>query len=76
VFKNRVVRKIFGRKRDEVAGEWRKLRSEELHNLYFSPNKSRMIKSRRMKLAGHVARMGTRGMHIGYWWVSQKERDH
>jgi hypothetical protein len=58
-----------------VTGEWRKLHNEELHNFYSSPNIIRMIKSRRMRLAGHVARMGRRGMHIGYWWGSQKERD-
>jgi hypothetical protein len=51
-----------------------KLHNEELHNLYSSPD--RMIKSRRMRWAGHVARMGTRGMHIGYLWESQKERDN
>jgi hypothetical protein len=74
VFENRALRRIFGPKRDEVTGDWRKLHNEELHNLYSSPN--RMIKSRRMRWAGHVARMGRRGMHIGYWWESQKERDH
>jgi hypothetical protein len=57
-----------------VTGDWRKLHNEELYNLYSSPN--RMMKSRRMRWAGHVARMGRRGMHIGYWWVSQKEKDH
>jgi hypothetical protein len=53
-----VLRRIFGPKRDEVTGGWRKLHSEELHNLYSSPNIIRMIKPRRMRWAGHVARMG------------------
>jgi hypothetical protein len=59
-----------------VTGDWRKLHNEELHNLYSSSNIIRMMKSRRMRCAEHVARMGRRGMHIGYWWGSQKERDH
>jgi hypothetical protein len=63
VFQNRVLRRIFGPKRDEVTGEWRKLHNEELHNLYFSPNIIR-IKSVRMRWEGHVARMGRRRMHI------------
>jgi hypothetical protein len=54
VFENRVLRKIFGPKRDEVAGGWRKLHNEELHNLYSSPGIIRMIKSRRMRWAGNV----------------------
>jgi hypothetical protein len=54
VFENRVLRRIFGPKRDEVVGDRRKLHNEELHNLYPSPNIIRMIKSRRMRLAGHV----------------------
>jgi hypothetical protein len=58
VFENRVLRRIFGPKRDEVTGEWRKLHSEELHNLYLSPDIIRQVKSRRMRWAGHVARMG------------------
>jgi hypothetical protein len=58
VFENRVLRGIFGPKRDQVAGEWRKLHSGELHNLYSSPGITRQIKSRRMRWAGHVARMG------------------
>jgi hypothetical protein len=58
VFENRVLRRLFGPKRDEVTGEWRKLHSEELHNLYSSPNIIRQIKSRRMRWAGHVARVG------------------
>jgi hypothetical protein len=53
-----MVRRIFGLNRDEVTGEWRKLHSGELHNLYSSPDIIRQIKSRRMRWAGHVARMG------------------
>jgi hypothetical protein len=58
VFKNTVLRRIFGPKRNEVRGEWRKLHSEEHHRLFSSPNIIRQIKSRRMSWAGHVARMG------------------
>jgi hypothetical protein len=57
VFENRVLR-IFGPKRDEVTGEWRKLHNKELRDLYYLPSIIRMIKSRRMGWAGHVARMG------------------
>jgi hypothetical protein len=55
VFENRVVRRIFGPRRDEVMGGWRKPHNEELHNFHSSPSISRMIKSRRMRWAGHVA---------------------
>jgi hypothetical protein len=58
VFENRVLRRIFGAKRDEGTGSWRKLHNEELHNLYSFPSIIRIIKSRRIRLAGHVARMG------------------
>jgi hypothetical protein len=58
VFENRVLRRIFGPKRDEVTREWRKLHNEELNGLYSLANIVRLIKSRRMKWAGHVARMG------------------
>jgi hypothetical protein len=58
VFENKVPRTIFGPKRDEVTGGWRKLHNEELHDLYSSPCIIRIIKSRRIRWAGHVARMG------------------
>jgi hypothetical protein len=62
VFENRVLRRIFGLKRDEVTGGWRKLHNEELRDLYFSPSVIRMIKYRIMRLAGHIARMGRRSI--------------
>ena len=58
MFENRVLRGIFGPRRDEVTGEWRRLHNEELYELYCSTNIVRVIKSRRMRSAGHVARMG------------------
>jgi hypothetical protein len=58
VFENRVLRRIFGPKMDALTGEWRKLHNEELNGLYSLPNIVRVIKSRRMRWAGHVARMG------------------
>jgi len=58
VFENMVLRRIFGPRRDEVRGEWRRLHKEELNDLYSSPNIVRVITSRRMRWAGHVARMG------------------
>jgi hypothetical protein len=58
VFENRVLRSVFGPKRDEVTGEWRKLHKEELNYLYSLPNIVRVVKSRRISWAGHVARMG------------------
>jgi hypothetical protein len=67
VFENRVLRRIFGLKRDEVTGEWRKLHNKELHDLYSSPSIIRIIKSRRMRWASHVAQMGRRGTRIDYW---------
>jgi hypothetical protein len=76
VFENRVLRRIFGQKRDEVTGEWRKLHYEELHDLYFSPSIIRIMKARRMKWAEHVARMRRRGTRIGSWWESQNEGGH
>ena len=64
MFENRVLRRVFGPKRDEVIGEWRKLHNEELRDLYSFPKIVRVVKSRRMRWAGHVARMGEgRGVH-------------
>jgi hypothetical protein len=63
---------VYVSKINEVTGGWRKLLNEELHNLYCSPSIIRLVKSGRMRWAGHAARRGRRGMLIGYW----KERDH
>jgi hypothetical protein len=60
LFENRVLRRIFGPKRDEVTGEWRRLHNKELYALFSSPSIIRVIKSRRLRWAGHVARMGER----------------
>jgi hypothetical protein len=76
VFETRVLRRIFGPKRDEVTGEWRKLHNKELHDLYSSQNIIRIIKLRRMRWASHVAQMGRRLMLIDYCWESQREGDH
>jgi hypothetical protein len=65
VFENRVLRRIFGPRRDEVTGEWRKLHKEELRNLYTSSSIIRIIKSRRIRWTGHIARMGRREARIG-----------
>jgi hypothetical protein len=62
----RVLRRIFGPKRDEVTGGWGKLYNEELHNLYSSPSIIRIIKSRRMRWAGHIAAYGRSGMYRGF----------
>jgi hypothetical protein len=66
VFENRVLRRIFGPKRDEVTGEWRRLHNEELNALYSPPNIIRVIKSRRMRWAGHVALWGRGEVHTGF----------
>ena len=71
-----VMRRIFEPRRDEVTGEWRRLRNEELHDLYSSLNIVRVIKSRRMRWAGHVARIGEERGCIGCWWVNRRKGDH
>jgi hypothetical protein len=76
VFENRVLRRIFGPKRDEVIGGWRKLHNEELHNLCCSPSIIIIIMSRRMRWAGHVAQIAEKRYALGFRWKSQKERDH
>jgi hypothetical protein len=76
VFENRVLRRIFGPKKDDVTGEWRKLHNEELRDLYSSPSIIRIIKSRRMRWAGLVARMGEKRNAYRLLWESQRERDH
>jgi hypothetical protein len=71
VFENRVLRRVFGPKRDELTGEWR-----TLHNLYSLPNIVRVVKSIRMRWAGHVARMGRGEVCTGFWWGSPREGDY
>jgi hypothetical protein len=68
-----VLRRIFGSKRNEVTGGWRKLHNEEHHNLHSLPSIIKVITSRRVRCVGHVARMRREGMHVGYWWESRKE---
>jgi hypothetical protein len=75
VFENRVLRKIFRTKRDEVTGEWRKVHNEELHDLYSSPSIIRIMKSGRMRWAGHVARIDEKMNAYRLLVGSQRERD-
>jgi hypothetical protein len=75
VFENRVLRRIFGPKRNKVTGGWRKLLNEELRGLYSSPSIVRVIKARRMRWAGHVARMGeVRGAYNLFVWRPEGRR--
>ena len=72
----KVLRRIFGPRRDVVTGEWRRLHNEDLNDLYSSPNIVRMVKSRTMRWTGHVARMGEEMGCRGSWWGNRRERDH
>ena len=76
VFENRALRRIFGPKRDDVTGEWRKLHNQELNDLYCSPNIVRVIKSGRMRRAEHVESMGKEEVYTVFWWRNLRERDH
>ena len=77
VFENKVLRRVFGPKRDGVTGEWRKLHNKELSDLYSLPNIVRVVKSRRMRWVGHVAPMGEgRGVHRVLVGGNLKETDH
>jgi hypothetical protein len=75
VFENRVLRRIFGPKKEEGTGK-RKLNNGELHNLYSSPNIIRLVKSRRMMWAGHVATWKRGETCMGFWWESPNEKGH
>jgi hypothetical protein len=74
MFENKVLRRIFGPKRDEGTREWRKLHNKELHDLYSSPSIIRIMKSRRMRWAGMEHEWGRIGKRLGCWWESQRER--
>jgi len=76
VFEKRVLGRIFGFKRDKVLGTWRKLHNDELNDLNCSPNNVRVIKSRRMRWAGNIARMRRRTVYTWYWMGNKRERDH
>jgi hypothetical protein len=74
---NRVLRRIFGPRRDEVTADWRKLHSEELHDMYTSQTIiTRIVKSMRMRWAGNITRIKRRRMNIEFWKDILKERDH
>jgi hypothetical protein len=68
MFENRLLRRIFVPKRDVVTGEWRKLQNEEFNHMYSSTNIVRMVKSRRMRMASHIALMGKGVAYTGFWW--------
>jgi len=73
MFKNRVLREIFEAKRDEVRGKWRRLHYEEFYDLYSSSNIIWLLKSRRMRWAENLARMGAGEVHRGSWWGNPRK---
>jgi len=75
VFENVVLKRIFGPRREEVTGEWRRLHNGEINDLYSSPNIVRVIKPRKMRWAGHMARVGEERGCIGSWWGNRSEGD-
>jgi len=76
VFESRVLRRMFGPEMDKFKGEWRKVYNEELNVLYCSPNIVWVIKLRKIRLVGHVARMGRGEAYTGFWWGNLREQDH
>jgi len=76
MFENRVFRRIFGPKKNEVRREWRKLRNEELNDGYFSPNIVRVMKTENNKMVGSRSMYGGAEVCIGFWWGNFRERDH
>ena len=76
MFENLVLRKIFGSKKNVVTGEWRRVHHEELYDLYSTPDVIRMIKSKMIRWAGHMARVAERRMHAVFWWVNLREMDY
>ena len=76
MFENRVLTRIFGPKRDEVTGEWRKLHNEGLNDLYSTQNTIRVFKPRRTRWARHVVRRVREEVYTGFWWENMRERDY
>jgi len=76
VFENKVLRRLLEPRRDEVTGQWRKLHKEELNDLCSSPDIVQVIKSRRMRWAGHVEHMMESSAYTGCWWGNLRNRDH
>ena len=76
MFENKMLRNIFGPRRDEVTGEWRRLHHEKLYHLHFVPNITRVIQSGRIRWTGHVHVWRTAEVYTGFWWGNLREGDH